>query len=95
MAKPTPALEQRIPEGENVFVLPYLPVIDYLLKTRNPTSYSWLQPGMMSHEDEAIVLHRTRSRAARIRPVAILSRCACFQRLAEQATGPHRGFSLD
>jgi 4-amino-4-deoxy-L-arabinose transferase-like glycosyltransferase len=51
------ALEQRIPEGESVFVFPYLPVINYMLKTRNPTSYSWLQPGMMSHEDEAIALH--------------------------------------
>lgn len=50
------ALEQRIPEGESVFVFPYLPVINYMLKTRNPTSYAWLQPGMMSHEDEAIVL---------------------------------------
>ncbi len=51
------ALEQRIPEGEGVFVFPYLPVINYMLKTRNPTSYSWLQPGMMSHADEAIALH--------------------------------------
>ena len=51
------ALEQRIPEGESVFVFPYLPVINYMLKTRNPTSYAWLQPGMMSREDEAIVLH--------------------------------------
>ncbi len=50
------ALEQRIPEGESVFVFPYLPVINFMLKTRNPTSYAWLQPGMMSHEDEAIAL---------------------------------------
>jgi 4-amino-4-deoxy-L-arabinose transferase-like glycosyltransferase len=50
------ALEQRIPEGESVFVFPYLPVINFMLKTRNPTSYAWLQPGMMSHEDEATAL---------------------------------------
>ncbi len=50
------SLEQRIPENETVFVFPYLPSIGYALKTRNPTSYSYLQPGMMSHADEAITL---------------------------------------
>ncbi len=78
------ALEQRIPEGASVFVFPYLPVINFMLKTRNPTSYAWLQPGMMSHEDEAIVLRRTRGGAARIHPAPILSGCAGPERLAEQ-----------
>jgi 4-amino-4-deoxy-L-arabinose transferase-like glycosyltransferase len=50
------SLEQRIPEGESVFVFPYLPSIGYMLKARNPTSYSYLQPGMMSRADEAVVL---------------------------------------
>jgi 4-amino-4-deoxy-L-arabinose transferase-like glycosyltransferase len=50
------ALEQRIPEGESMFVFPYMPSIGYALKTTNPSSYSYLQPGMMSHADEAAVL---------------------------------------
>jgi 4-amino-4-deoxy-L-arabinose transferase-like glycosyltransferase len=50
------ALEQRIPENESLFVFPYLPSLGYALKTRNPTSYSYLQPGMMSHADEALTL---------------------------------------
>ncbi len=50
------SLEQRIAENTTMFVFPYLPSLGYALKTRNPTSYSYLQPGMMSHADEALTL---------------------------------------
>jgi hypothetical protein len=50
------SLEQRIPAGESVFVFPYLPSIGYMLSAHNPTSYSYLQPGMMSRADETAVL---------------------------------------
>ncbi len=55
------ALEKRIPEGESAFVFPYFPVIGYILGTRNPTAYSYLQPGMMSAEDEAAALAQLRA----------------------------------
>ena len=50
------ALEQRIPKGETLFVFPYLPSIGFALQTRNPISYCYLQPGMMSRADEAQAL---------------------------------------
>jgi hypothetical protein len=55
------ALEQRVPEGESAFVFPYLPSIGYMLGAHNPTSYEYLQPGMMSHADEAIALGELRA----------------------------------
>jgi 4-amino-4-deoxy-L-arabinose transferase-like glycosyltransferase len=56
------ALEERIPEGSSLFVFPYMPSIGYMLRTRNPTSYSYLQPGMMSRADEAVVLRELEAR---------------------------------
>jgi hypothetical protein len=50
------ALEQRIPQGATLFVFPYLPSIGFALQTRNPISYCYLQPGMMSRADEAQAL---------------------------------------
>jgi len=38
--------------GESLFVFPYQPMFYFLTATRNPTRYSFLQPGMMSREDE-------------------------------------------
>lgn len=49
-------LERLIPEGSTLFAFPYLPSLGYALHTRNPTRYSFLQPGMMSKEDEANAL---------------------------------------
>lgn len=49
-------LEKRIPPGSGVFVFPYFPLIGYLLQGSNPTGYAYLQPGMMSAEDEAQAL---------------------------------------
>ncbi len=49
-------LEKLIPEGATLFAFPYLPSIGYSLRTRNPIRYTFLQPGMMSKEDEAIAL---------------------------------------
>jgi len=46
------ALEQRVPEGDSMFAFPYLPLMYYLLNARNPTRYSYLQPGMMNADDE-------------------------------------------
>lgn len=48
-------LESLIAPGSSLFVYPYLPVATYLLRANNPISYSYLQPGMMSDQDEARV----------------------------------------
>lgn len=37
----------RVSPGDTVFVYPYLPIIYFLTGARNPTRYSFLQPGMM------------------------------------------------
>ncbi len=54
------ALEQAIPAGSSAYVFPYMPLMGYMLRTENPTSYSYLQPGMMSIDDEGIVLNELR-----------------------------------
>jgi hypothetical protein len=45
-------LENRIPRGASLFSFPYLPSVYYFLDVRNPTYYSFLQPGMMTVADE-------------------------------------------
>jgi hypothetical protein len=47
------ALQETIPTGTRLFVFPYLPMAYFLTLSRNPTRYSYLQPGMMSEEDES------------------------------------------
>jgi hypothetical protein len=45
-------LEAAIPPDSTLFVFPYLPFMGYLLRTHNPISYPFMQPGMMSSQDE-------------------------------------------
>ena len=59
------ALEKHVPPGSALFVFPYLPTFGYLLDTRNPTSFSYLQPGMMSAADEAQALRELSARPPR------------------------------
>jgi hypothetical protein len=42
--------------GDSMYVHPYLPVLYFWTQARNPTRYSYLNPGMMTAEDEARVL---------------------------------------
>ena len=42
--------------GASLFVHPYLPIAYFLTQARNPTRYAYLNPGMMTHEDEMTVL---------------------------------------
>ncbi len=49
-------LEKLIPERSTLFAFPYLPSLGYALNTRNPVRYAFLQPGMMSAQDEATAL---------------------------------------
>ncbi len=45
-----------IKPGDSLFVFPYRPVLYFALDARNPSRYSFLQPGMSSPSDEAGVL---------------------------------------
>jgi hypothetical protein len=42
--------------GDSLYVHPYLPVLYFWTQGRNPTRYSYLNPGMMTAQDEARVL---------------------------------------
>lgn len=54
--------ESLIRPGDSLFVFPYMPVYYFALDGRNPTRYSFLQPGMSSVQDEANVLADLRLR---------------------------------
>lgn len=45
-------LEHWIQPGDSLFSFPYMPSAYYFLNARNPTRYSFLQPGMMTGTDE-------------------------------------------
>jgi hypothetical protein len=49
-------LSRFIQPSDSLFVFPYLPVAYFLTGGKNPTRYSFLQPGMMSHADEEAAL---------------------------------------
>ena len=55
------ALDRYIPGDQTLFVFPYTPIFYFLTRATNPTSYSFLQPGMMSPEDEALALGQLRA----------------------------------
>ncbi|MBS1857649.1 MAG: hypothetical protein JST11_19930 [Acidobacteria bacterium] len=42
--------------GDSLFVFPYEPIFYFVTQGRNPTGYPWLQPGMMSDQDERAAL---------------------------------------
>ena len=54
-------LENTIPAGTRMLVYPYMPVLGYMLQAENPTSYSYMQPGMMAIDDETVVLGELRA----------------------------------
>jgi hypothetical protein len=47
------AIQTAVKPGESLFVFPYLPLAYFLTGGKNPTRYSYLQPGMMNTQDEA------------------------------------------
>lgn len=53
-------LMARVHRGDSMFVYPYIPVDYFLTQTRNPTTYSYLAPGMMKDEDEMTALGQLR-----------------------------------
>jgi hypothetical protein len=53
-------LQRQIPRGSSLFVFPYLPIASFFTLSHNPTRYSYLQPAMMSDQDEAAALEELR-----------------------------------
>jgi hypothetical protein len=53
-------LQREVPRDSSLFVFPYLPIASFLTLSQNPTRYSYLQPGMMSDQDEAAALAELR-----------------------------------
>ena len=49
-------LERAVGTRERFFAFPYLPLAYFLTQARNATRYPYLQPGMMSDQDEQIAL---------------------------------------
>jgi hypothetical protein len=45
-------LERSVQQGDSLFSFPYLPSAYFYLQARNPTRFSFLQPGMMNQDDE-------------------------------------------
>lgn len=54
-------VNSKISRGDTLFVYPYLPLVYFLSGARNPTSYSFLQPGMMGPPAYAEVLNELRA----------------------------------
>ena len=46
----------RVRPGDSLFVFPYFPTMYFLTHGVNPTRFSYLQPGLMTPEDEAVAL---------------------------------------
>ena len=55
-------LLQEVHPGDSLFVYPYMPVQYFLTQGRNPTRYSYLQPGMMTRAQEVETLAQLQSR---------------------------------
>jgi hypothetical protein len=49
-------LERAVAPGESFFAFPYSPLAYFLTQGTNPTRYSYLQPGMMTDQDEEAAL---------------------------------------
>ncbi len=49
-------LLERVKPGDSAFVYPYKPLLYFLTQTKNPTRYSYLQPGLMTDQDERSAL---------------------------------------
>jgi hypothetical protein len=53
---------QHVATGSSFFVFPYEPIFYFVTRGLNPTRYLWLQPGMMSDQDERNALTELQAR---------------------------------
>ena len=54
-------IQARVQPSDTLFVFPYRPLLYFLTGARNPTRYSYIQPGMFSEKDESEVLRELRA----------------------------------
>ena len=57
-------LQQRVSPADTLFVFPYRPIFYFLTRARNPTRYSFLQPGMFPPTDAQQALAELRERTS-------------------------------
>jgi hypothetical protein len=58
-------IQGRISPSDTLFVFPYRPLLYFVTGARNPTRYSFLQPGMFSDKDESEALSELRAHPPR------------------------------
>jgi hypothetical protein len=56
------SLIRTVHPGEGLYVHPYMPVLYFLTAGRNPTRFSFLNPGMMGPAEELVALQELRAR---------------------------------
>jgi hypothetical protein len=87
------ALLQAVRPDDTLFVYPYKPLFYFLTQGRNPTRYSYLQPGLMTHTEEVAALEALESSPPRWLLYLPLSR-AEFLRVFPHAAGLDHRFPL-
>jgi len=55
-------LMQQVHRGDSLFVYPYMPMQYFVTQAHNPTRYSYLMPGMMTHSQETEALGELEAR---------------------------------
>lgn len=55
-------LMQQVHPGDSLFVYPYMPIQYFVTQAHNPTRYSYLMPGMMTHSQETEALAELEAR---------------------------------
>lgn len=87
------ALLQAVRPDDTLYVHPYKPLLYFLTQARNPTRYSYLAPGMMTHNEEAAALEALENSPPRWLLHFPLSR-AEFLRVFPHAAGLDHRFPL-
>jgi Dolichyl-phosphate-mannose-protein mannosyltransferase len=87
------ALLQAVRPGDGLYVHPYKPLFYFLTQGRNPTRYSYLAPGMMTHNEEAAALEALENSPPRWLLYLPLSR-AEFLRVFPHAAGLNHRFPM-
>jgi hypothetical protein len=87
------ALLKAVRPGDGLYAHPYIPVLYFLTQARNPTRYSYLAPGMMTHSEETAALDALENSPPRWLLYLSLSRTE-FLRVFPHATDRDHRFPL-
>jgi 4-amino-4-deoxy-L-arabinose transferase-like glycosyltransferase len=66
-------IQARVKPADTLFVFPYRPLLYFVTGARNPTRYSFLQPGMFSDKDESEALSELEAHPPRLVIYAYIS----------------------